>query len=298
MNDAAQWYHGTPVTIPARDGYPLAATVFEPAGEAKGAVLIAPATGAPARFYGRFAAFFAANGYRAVTFDYRGIGGSAPERLRGFAMRARDWGELDIAAVLDWTAARAPGGRTFYVGHSIGGQLVALLENHGKIAGLIGIAAQMGALRLWSGWTRVAFTLLCHVYLPVLSRVMGYFPSRVVGMGEPLPKGMALDWARWCRSPNYLLDMKDGPGRAHVQAFAAPVIAFGMSDDSIAPPRPVDEWLAWFANAPRERRHVTPAEVGERTLGHFKPFRLGPQSPLWQEVIAWLDARAEALRRA
>jgi predicted alpha/beta hydrolase len=296
MTGETQAPEGKPITIAARDGYPLAATVFEPAGAAKGAVLIASATGVPASFYDKFASFLAGRGYRVVTFDYRGIGRSAPERLRGFKMRARDWGEQDLAAMLDWTAADAPGGKAFLIGHSIGGQLVALLDNHDRIAGLIGIGAQAGALRLWSGRVRIGFALLTYAYIPILTRLLGYFPSRVVGMGEPLPKGMALDWAGWCRSPNYVLDMKGGPGRAHVEALAAPVIAYGISDDYLATPRPVDVWLAWFANAPKERRHVTPEDLGETAVGHFRPFRLGAQSPLWQEVAGWLDARAEQMR--
>ena len=36
-----------------------------------------------------------------VTYDYRGIGGSAPSRLRGFEARMRDWAFLDMTAVVD-----------------------------------------------------------------------------------------------------------------------------------------------------------------------------------------------------
>ncbi len=59
-------------TIVAADGFALAAKSYEP-DEYKATIVIAGATGVPQKFYQRFSRFAADNGYRTVTFDYRGI---------------------------------------------------------------------------------------------------------------------------------------------------------------------------------------------------------------------------------
>ena len=283
------------ITIEAADGYPLAATLYEPAGEPRATVLLASATGVKQSFYGKFATFLREAGFRVVSFDYRGIGRSRRGRLRGFPASVTDWATKDTGAVLDWAAARAPGGKVIYCGHSIGGQLVALLANHGRIAALMGVGTQAGYWRHWPMPMRFSFGLLMHAFMPILTPLFGYFPSRLFGIGEPLPKGVALEWARWCRNSEYLLGMKDGPGRTHVEAFEGPVRAYSITDDKIAPQRPVAVWLDWFAGAEREHRHISPEEVGEREIGHFRVFRLGEASPLWQEMRAWIETQAAAI---
>jgi predicted alpha/beta hydrolase len=72
---------GVDVTIECRDGYPLSARVFHPSPDRdrRRTAIVAPATGAKASYYWRYAAFLATTGLRAIVADYRGIGRSAPE---------------------------------------------------------------------------------------------------------------------------------------------------------------------------------------------------------------------------
>ncbi|MDD0856933.1 hypothetical protein NHF46_02155 [Arthrobacter alpinus] len=71
------------------DGRALHGTVFDvPRGvERRGTVVIACATAVKATYYHRYAAFLAANGFAAVTFDYRGLASPAagPCVDKGFA---------------------------------------------------------------------------------------------------------------------------------------------------------------------------------------------------------------------
>ncbi|WP_312858583.1 hypothetical protein [Rhizobium sp. G21] len=61
-------------------------------GDEQGVVVVNCATGVQARFYHAYARFLAEHGYHVLTYDYRGIGLSRPERLRGSGYRWRDWG--------------------------------------------------------------------------------------------------------------------------------------------------------------------------------------------------------------
>ncbi len=112
-----------PFRVAAADGYSLAATVFRrpAAPAARQAVLICPAMGVRQAYYFDFAEFVAQHGAVVITFDYRGVAGSAPERLRGFPARLEDWGKLDIAALIAHTRERYPELTLSAVAHRVGG---------------------------------------------------------------------------------------------------------------------------------------------------------------------------------
>ena len=71
------------ITVPATDGYPLAATLFLPRGAKRHAVLINSATAVPRKFYRGFAGYLAKRGCAVLTYDYRGTGDSRPQSLTG-----------------------------------------------------------------------------------------------------------------------------------------------------------------------------------------------------------------------
>ena len=55
------------ITIPATDGYPLAATLFLPRGTKRHAVLINSATAVPRKLYRGFAGYLAGRGCAVLT---------------------------------------------------------------------------------------------------------------------------------------------------------------------------------------------------------------------------------------
>jgi predicted alpha/beta hydrolase len=120
--------------------------------------------------------------------------------------------------------------------------------------------------------------------MPLLTRALGYFPMRRFGMGEDLPAGVALEWARWGRSPEYLGDWS---GHA---ALAAPILSFSFADDPFAPRAAVDALHARYGSRELARRHVAPADVGAARIGHFGFFRPGVAPGLWRETADWLAA--------
>jgi predicted alpha/beta hydrolase len=139
-----------------------------------------------------------------------------------------------------------------------------------------------------------------YAIIPGLTGALGYFPSALLGMGEPLPAGVARQWARWGRSPGYLSDDTDDAGRsladAH-RAFRAPVLSLNFSDDFFAPRRAAATLLSWYGGADRELRHLHPGDVGQRRVGHFGFFRPAVGGALWPEIADWLAARAGVAAR-
>ena len=130
------------VTISALDGFRLAATLFRaPCADAP-LVIIAAAAAVKRRYYEKFAQYLAQNGFHALTFDFRGIGRSRPARLKGFRVFMHEWGELDLASVINWVEEVVAPGQILLVGHSVAGQLLPLAENNHRISAAYFVASQ------------------------------------------------------------------------------------------------------------------------------------------------------------
>lgn len=292
---------GRDIQIPARDGFPLEATIFERAhaggfdehaSDARArVVVIASATGVRRGFYTRFASYLAARGFDVVTFDYRGIGSSRPDEgnSSSVTMRAtmratmRDWGELDLAAVVAWAADTLGDGRVSVVGHSVGGQLLGLLPDPTRIRAAVTIGAQSGDYRLWPMPSRLLMALLWYGVVPSVTKMVGYLPGKL-GIGEDLPPGVALEWARWCRTPDYLVGDGGDSRRASFARLQAPVLAYGFDDDGYAPEAAVDALMSFYTGASVERRQLGRSDG---RFGHFGFFRRRHES-LWGEVADFL----------
>lgn len=275
------------ITIKARDGYPLAATLFGDVQRCKRVVIICSATAVARQYYRYYASALAAAGYAAVTFDYRGIGGSRPASLRAMPARMRDWGLQDMQGVVDWAVDSGNQQQILLVCHSVGGQVAGLLENGDAIKAMLTVSAQSGHWRLQGGsqvWS-VAFHV--HVTFPLMVAMIGYMPWSWFGSAEDLPGGVAREWARWCRNRNYLLDDASLPLHRY-QEFAAPILAYSVDDDTWGTAKSVDAMMGAYPNV--ERRHLVPADFQLGKLGHFGYFGKSAAA-VWQEGIQWLDAQ-------
>ncbi len=285
---------GRAVQIEAKDGYSLAASVFDPPAGARSErpVVIASATGVRQRYYAAFAAWLAGRGTRVITFDYRGIGGSRPRRLTRFDASLVDWAELDLAGVLEWAAREHGDGQTSVIGHSVGGQLLGLVPNLASIRSVVMVGSQSGDYRLWPGITeRALFGALWHAVVPGVASTLGYLPGSL-GIGEDLPGGVAREWAEWCRTRGYMVGGENHARRALYKRLDAPILAFGFDDDGYAPPAAVTALLSLYENARIERRQVSRQEA---KVGHFGFFRERFRSSLWLEAAAFLERHARPL---
>lgn len=271
------------------DGFELEGTRFTP-DERKGAVVIAPAMGVKRGYYAPFARALAARGLDALAFDWRGIGGSRPESLRGFPATYRDWGEKDLDA-----AIRFFDSDVLLVGHSAGGQLAGLAPSIDRVRAMLFVASTHGYWTHWHGAWRARVVPLWFVVVPVLARVLGRFPIRILGgNGEDVPAGVALDWARWCRHPRYVRSYADAAGVKGYDAFTRPIRAYAIDDDEFAPRKGVEDLLTLYPNARGEVRAVAPADVGAAKIGHFGFFRETFAATLWKEAGDWLLSASSA----
>lgn len=277
---------GTEVRITTPDGVALSGTVWDEPGRARHrVVVVASATGVLQGYYAPFAAWLSRQGFAVVTFDYRGMGESRMEADAAPSMH--DWGEHDLAAVVAWAGAELGEGRVAIVGHSVGGQLVGLLPDASRVSALVTIGSQSGDYRLWPLPTRLAMAVIWYGVVPSVTHTMGYLPGSL-GIGEDLPAGVALEWARWCRTPGYLVGEGFASRRAGFARLDAPVLSFGFDDDHYAPRAAIEALHALYTSARVERRQLG-REAGR--FGHFGFFRKR-HAALWRDVATFLDTHA------
>ena len=280
-----------PFRVVARDGRGLAATRYPAAGDGgadgDAVVIVNGATGVKRGYYDRYARFLAGHGFEVLTYDYRGIGDSLEGGIRAETCDMRQWGEIDVASMIDEASRRYPGQRLLAVGHSAGGQMFGLADNNDRVAALFAVSAQSGYWKHWRGLPRWRLALLWHVLMPGLASALSYFPSRRIGFGEDLPAGVARQWARWCRHPDYLVDRDGRPLREHFRRYRGRIRACVVTDDWMAPRAAVEALMGCFDAAQVEIATLSPADVGARSLGHFGYFREAGK-PAWQESLAWL----------
>ena len=205
----------------------------------------------------------------------------------------RQWGLLDMQGVLDWASAQAGEGPIFMVGHSVGGQMAGALERTERVSGLVTMSAQSGYWGFQGGAQKVVVGFNMFVVFPVLSRLMGYFPWSRFASGEDLPRGVALEWAAWCRNPRYFFGDPTFEEHSRFPSFTAPVLAYSFSDDDWGTRPSVDFLMKHYTGATLERRHVAPVDLGVKRIGHTGVFRTHCR-PLWDDVLAWFNAQSSS----
>jgi len=279
------------LSLASTDGAALAARLYS--GEAvRGAVLIGGAMGVKQDYYAAFAEWLAAQGYAVMTFDYRGMGDSRTaaqaKSLRGLNADLFAWAR-DYDAAIDALRERAPDVPLYLIGHSLGAQLPGLLRNRAHIDGLLSIAAGSGYWRDNAPQLKRIVLYFWHVLVPVATALFGYFPGKRLGKVGDLPRGVVLQWRRWCMDPRYVVGAEGEAVRAQYAQVGFPVVALSITDDELMTERGTHVLIDSYANAPRRVERVAPADLKVKRIGHFGFFRDQFQSSLWARSVALLQ---------
>ncbi|WP_052378851.1 alpha/beta hydrolase family protein [Polycyclovorans algicola] len=284
---------GRSTTFTAEDGRALQGRLFEAGRNPSGALLLAGATGVPQRFYSAYATWLAAQGVTTLTFDYRGIGASRDRPLRQDPARMRDWGLLDLPAALDHLQVNAPKLPLYFLGHSVGGQMLGLMPNRQQVEKAVLIASGFGYWRNMPrayGWMVKA---LISGLGPLLYRSVGYAPQRRLGWGEDLPRGVAEDWFTWCQRPDYYAELLTVQGKTAFDDLLLPLLSLTFPDDAIATDANVGAQLALYHRAQVTRELVLPSTYGLNGIGHLHFFSSRMPEALWRLPLDWLQSKPE-----
>lgn len=266
----------------------IATRFYAPAGAPIAAVVIGGAMGVRQGYYAAFAQWLAAQGYLVASFDYRGMGDSKRQALRGFDADLFSWVD-DFDTVIAAASERAGEVPLYVVGHSLGAQLSGLLKQQDRVAGLVSVAAGSGYWRDNAPQLKRIVLYFWHVLVPVTTALFGYFPGRRIGKVGDLPRGVILQWRRWCLNPRYHVGAEGAVVREKFESVRFPLVALFISDDEMMTERGTHVLVDCYANAPRRVERIAPGDVQVARIGHFGFFREKFQLSLWARVVVLLQ---------
>lgn len=282
----------TVVRFSALDGYMLGATLYSipEIGAKSTVVLFSCGGGVPAVRYARFARHLAATGVTVLVYDYRGIGASSPPHLRGFNALVEDWSELDCGGAIAYLRLHYPGSQLVGMAHSIGALMTCGPPNAAEISRFVFLCAHTAFYGDYLPRYRFPMAVLWHGVMPLVTRVFGYFPARMLGLGEDIPAGVALQWSART-NPNLRTERRGlaaNRTRAMIDRYRqlrGDVLVVGFADDAFATPAGTQRLLEAFPGLHAKSVSIEPSQAGMATIGHFGLFRRSAEATLWPLVF-------------
>jgi len=261
-------------TIRTNDGTRIWISYYTPAESNKRVIVIAPGVGLTHEYYHLFANFLVQQGFVIVTFDYRGMGRSAPENLGGYSANMHQWAVQDINAVL-----------LYYIGHCMGGEIIGLSPASQYVNKIILVSSALTCEKLYP-WHRRILLKISKSKGRLMSWALGYAPSNKKRKREKIPKGVYMQLANWCDNPNGLFDAFPDNNYRKINV---PLLAYTFTDDWYCPPKAVNELLNHFASAAITWYHLNPKDIGLKQIGHIDFFNPSMRSILWESLSQWIN---------
>ena len=272
------------IDILTEDHYSLAAHLFEPQISNQKVLLINSATGVKQQIYFSVAQFFADQGFTVITYDYRGIGLSKPDKMRGFEASMRVWGTTDYKALTDYIKSNFEDYKKYCLGHSVGALILGMNPDSEIFEEFIFVGTQnafVGNLRLK---TKIEAYLGFGIVQPLFTSLLAYFPASWFGLGESLPSGSAFDWRILIlnkKSTNNLLEKSADFSKKLRQK----VLVIWAEDDAWLTEKGVKSLLEnTYANLRPTYRHIYTSESEKGEIGHVNFFR-SYNRKLWKILL-------------
>ncbi len=276
------------INILTEDNYSLSAHLFESKNSNRKLLLINSATGVKQQIYFSFAQFFSEQGFTVITYDYRGIGLSKPDEMKGFEASMRIWGTKDYKAVTNYIKTNFPDDQKFCLGHSVGALILGMNKDSEMFDEFIFVGTQnafVGNLKLR---TKIEAYLGFGIAQPLSTRLLGYFPANWFGLGESLPSGSAFDWRTLIlnkNSTNKLLEKVDDFSRNLTQK----VFVIRAEDDVWLTEKGVKSLLEnTYPKLKPTYRLVKTSESEKGEIGHINFFR-SYNKKLWNIILKELN---------
>ena len=278
------------VEFPAHDGYRIAGTLYRRRDHlaADEVLLFNGGGGLAVRRYRYLLRFLALQGFPVLAYDYRGVGASRPERLRGFVAGFEDWSEFDHAGAIDDIRTRFPNARLTTVSHSVGCLIACCAPNASDQDRMVLIAPHTGYWRDYAQPWKLPMALMWHGFMPLVARVVGYFPGGRIGIGDDFPLRFALQWSGRT-TPDFRLDPRDARAwtlLGNADALCVPVMALSFSDDAFSGPAGVARLLSLLPLAQITTCQLDARKLGRR-IGHFGFFSRR-NDELWRAIPQFL----------
>ncbi len=281
----ARWHH-----LHTENEIDIPLMVTKPAQSARAVLILLPALGIRAKFYTKLASGLADHGISTVVVEQRGNGESPYRPGDGSKFGLRDYLDVDIAPATLWVQEEFAGIPVYIGGHSLGGHMAAL-------AGVLQPGQYAGIVRLACGFPyhkdfphpASTFIKVMILTIPLLTRLLGYFPGNRLGFGGREYRGLMMDWRLWAKDGRYENAWFPG-SEAMMASYPKRVISIGFDHDKLAPDAAISRSMGMFKKALVAQLKLGAAEQGDY-LGHIN-WGKKPDGVVLA-LNDWIDAGAE-----
>ncbi|HXY05577.1 MAG TPA: alpha/beta fold hydrolase [Burkholderiaceae bacterium] len=267
------------------NGRAVQATFYAPAVDCRASVLLVGAMGVNQDYYAAIATWLAQQGYLAATFDFFGVGRSLRGSLRHVEVNILQWAQFDCSAMIDALCARQPGKPLFWIGHSLGAQILPFTSNWAKISRAVFIASGSGYWREHPPPLRRRAIVLWFFLVPLFVSLLGYFPGRRLRTVGDLPGGVIRQWRRWCLDPQYAAGAEGSWARERYAAVGMAITSISFTDDEFMSARNTASLEDHYVHAAKSVRRIAPQDLGVSRIGHFGFFREQFREKLWERCL-------------
>lgn len=266
------------------DEIEITAHIFLPDESNHKVLLINSATGVKQQVYFSFAQFFAEQGFTVLTYDYRGIGLSKPEKMKGFQSSMRIWGSRDYKALTQFIIKNFPDHQKFCLGHSVGALILGMNKDSEIFNEFLFVGTQNAFVGNLKWRTKIEAVLGFGIVQPLFTELFGYFPAHWFGLGESLPKNCAYDWRTLIlnrKSTNTLLLKTDD----YSKDLNRKVFVIQAEDDAWLTEKGVKSLLNdTYSNLKPTFRLIKTSESEKGEIGHVNFFRSYNRN-LWNIIL-------------
>lgn len=270
--------------LTTEDKTQIFAHLFKPEKSNRRMILINSATGVKQQIYFAFARFFSEKGFTVITYDYRGIGLSKPEKMKNFNASMRLWGVEDYRALTQYIVKNFPKDHKICLGHSVGALILGMNKDSHIFDQFIFVGTQNAFIGNLKWRTKIEAFFGFGIAQPLFTELFGYFPAHWFGLGESLPKNCAYDWRTLIlnrKSTNRLLEkIKD-----HSKDLRQQVFVIRAEDDEWLTEKGVCTLLhETYPNLKPTYRIIKASESEKGEIGHINFFR-SYNKKLWNIVL-------------
>ncbi len=277
--------------ITTSDQYPLDTLLFTPTQASKGVILICPGLGIPKEVYEQYGQFLSEQNYTALVFDYRGIHNNMPKDFPAFEINLRNWGIKDIPSMLHWIKHKYPNQKCYLFGHSVGGQIAGLVENHHLVDRFVFFCSTAGHWSLFNFPLNIFTWFMWYLHIPITTTLLGHMPKSLTYRGVSMAKGVAIEWAAWSRKKGYIADLfgKTIPKQFY-ETIHQKIDLISFTDDPITTDRAVLSMMTFYKNAPITYHKIDPTKRGLPRIGHSGFFSKKAGKELWRFPLDLIES--------
>ena len=180
------------------------------------------------------------------------------------------------------------------MGHSIGSLMIGASTTATALTQLVLIAPHTGYHGDYAFAVRCMVRLAWRVAGPPLRRAFGYFPARMLRLGEDLPARVALQWAGYV-SPEMPLGIDDGDHQRerrlldHMSSLHKRALVISIDDDPWATENGVRRAMHAYRKLIIVRRVIQPLPA-QTKLGHWGFFRRRMSGSLWPFALRFIKS--------